>query len=126
MLIGLTIRDVVLVEALDLAFGPGLTVLTGETGAGKSIILDALGLACGARAEAGLVRAGAERATAAAVLRARRRPRRVDDPEREGTRLRTSVKDLRCAASSASMGEAAPSSTTRRSPSVCCANWANI
>ena len=68
MLIGLTIRDVVLVEALDLAFGPGLTVLTGETGAGKSIILDALGLACGARADAGLVRAGAERATATAAF----------------------------------------------------------
>ncbi len=68
MLIGLTIRDVVLVEALDLAFGPGLTVLTGETGAGKSIILDALGLAAGARADAGLVRAGAERAAATAVF----------------------------------------------------------
>ena len=48
MLTGLSIRDIVLVEALDLAFGPGLTVLTGETGAGKSIILDALGLATGA------------------------------------------------------------------------------
>jgi DNA repair protein RecN (Recombination protein N) len=68
MLIGLTIRDVVLVEALDLAVGSGLTVLTGETGAGKSIILDALGLATGARADAGLVRAGAERAVAAAVF----------------------------------------------------------
>lgn len=66
MLIGLAIRDVVLVDSLDLAFGPGLTVLTGETGAGKSIILDALGLATGQRAEAGLVRAGAERAVAAA------------------------------------------------------------
>jgi DNA repair protein RecN (Recombination protein N) len=68
MLIGLTIRDVVLVEALDLAVGPGLTVLTGETGAGKSIILDALGLAAGVRAEAGLVRQGAERAVATAVF----------------------------------------------------------
>lgn len=68
MLIGLAIRDVVLVEALDLAVGPGLTVLTGETGAGKSIILDALGLAIGARADAGLVRRGAERAVATAVF----------------------------------------------------------
>lgn len=66
MLIGLAIRDVVLVDSLDLAFGPGLTVLTGETGAGKSIILDALGLATGQRADAGLVRAGAERAVASA------------------------------------------------------------
>ena len=59
MLTGLSIRDIVLVEALDLSFGPGLTVLTGETGAGKSIFLDALGLATGARADAGLVRGGA-------------------------------------------------------------------
>ena len=68
MLIGLTIRDVVLIEALDLALGPGLTALTGETGAGKSIVLDALGLAVGARAEAGLVRQGASQASAAAVF----------------------------------------------------------
>ncbi|HEY5288825.1 MAG TPA: DNA repair protein RecN [Caulobacteraceae bacterium] len=68
MLIGLAIRDVVLADNLDLAFGPGLTVLTGETGAGKSIILDALGLALGARGEAGLVRRGAAQASAAAVF----------------------------------------------------------
>ena len=47
MLTTLIIRDVVLIDSLDLSFGPGLTVLTGETGAGKSIILDALGLATG-------------------------------------------------------------------------------
>ena len=58
MLTGLTIRDVVLIESLDLEFGPGLAVLTGETGAGKSILLDALGLALGVRAERGLVRSG--------------------------------------------------------------------
>ena len=68
MLIGLWIRDVVLIEALDLSIGPGLTVLTGETGAGKSIILDALGLATGARADAGLVRRGASQAAASAVF----------------------------------------------------------
>jgi DNA repair protein RecN (Recombination protein N) len=68
MLIGLWIRDVVLIEALDLSIGPGLTVLTGETGAGKSIILDALGLAVGARGDAGLVRAGAAQAAASAVF----------------------------------------------------------
>jgi DNA repair protein RecN (Recombination protein N) len=66
MLIGLAIRDVVLIEALDLAIGPGLTALTGETGAGKSIILDALGLATGARADASLVRRGASQAQACA------------------------------------------------------------
>lgn len=68
MLIGLGIRDVVLIEALDLAIGPGLTALTGETGAGKSIILGALGLATGARADAGLVRRGAAQASASAVF----------------------------------------------------------
>lgn len=68
MLIGLQIRDVVLIEALDLSIGFGLTALTGETGAGKSIILDALGLATGARADAGLVRRGATQAVATAVF----------------------------------------------------------
>jgi DNA repair protein RecN (Recombination protein N) len=68
MLIGLQIRDVVLIEALDLSIGPGLTVLTGETGAGKSILLDALGLATGARGDAGLVRTGAAQATASAAF----------------------------------------------------------
>ena len=70
MLTGLSIRDLVLVEALDLEFGPGLTVLTGETGAGKSIILDALGLATGGRADGGLVRAGANAASATAIFAA--------------------------------------------------------
>ncbi len=68
MLIGLGIRDVVLIESLDLAFGPGLTALTGETGAGKSIILDALGLALGARADAALVRRGATQAVVTAIF----------------------------------------------------------
>ena len=66
MLIGLAIRDVVLIDRLDLSFRPGLCVLTGETGAGKSILLDALGLALGVRAESGLVRRGAEQATVSA------------------------------------------------------------
>jgi DNA repair protein RecN (Recombination protein N) len=66
MLSALSIRDVVLIERLDLSFGVGLTVLTGETGAGKSILLDSLGLALGARAEAGLVRPGAEQASVSA------------------------------------------------------------
>ena len=66
MLTALSIRDVVLVEALDLDLDSGLTVLTGETGAGKSIILDALGMALGARGDAGLVRSGAKQAQATA------------------------------------------------------------
>jgi DNA repair protein RecN (Recombination protein N) len=68
MLIALSIRDVVLIERLDLSFGPGLTVLTGETGAGKSILLDSLGLALGARTDAGLVRVGAEHASVTACF----------------------------------------------------------
>jgi DNA repair protein RecN (Recombination protein N) len=68
MLTALSIRDVVLIERLDLSFGSGLTVLTGETGAGKSILLDSLGLALGARADAGLVRTGAEQASVTACF----------------------------------------------------------
>lgn len=68
MLTALAIRNVVLIEALDLAFGPGLGVLTGETGAGKSILLDSLGLVLGDRADAGLVRAGADQASVTATF----------------------------------------------------------
>ena len=68
MLTSLGIRNVVLIEKLDLTFDGGLSVLTGETGAGKSILLDALGLATGARADGGLVRHGAERATVSAAF----------------------------------------------------------
>ena len=68
MLTALSIRDVVLIERLDLQFDAGLTVLTGETGAGKSILLDSLGLALGARADSGLVRAGAEQASVTACF----------------------------------------------------------
>jgi len=66
MLTALSIRDVVLIEALDLDFGGGLGVLTGETGAGKSILLDALGLALGARGDSGLVRHGTTQAVVTA------------------------------------------------------------
>lgn len=68
MLVSLSIRDVVLIDRLDLACGPGLTVLTGETGAGKSILLEALGLALGGRASGSLVRAGADCASVAAAF----------------------------------------------------------
>ena len=68
MLASLAIRDVVLIERLDLAFGAGLTALTGETGAGKSILLDSLGLALGGRAESGMVRAGQPQASVAAAF----------------------------------------------------------
>ncbi|MYZ46942.1 DNA repair protein RecN [Propylenella binzhouense] len=61
MLANLSIQDIVLIDRLGIDFSAGLTVLTGETGAGKSILLDALALALGSRGDAALVRAGAER-----------------------------------------------------------------
>ncbi len=66
MLRRLSLRDIAIVSELEVDFGPGFSVLTGETGAGKSILIDALQLALGARAEASLVREGAARAEVAA------------------------------------------------------------
>ena len=68
MLRHLQIRDFAIIDAVELEFSPGLTVLTGETGAGKSIIVDALELLCGGRAGADVVRAGAERADITATV----------------------------------------------------------
>ncbi|MFN3594465.1 MAG: DNA repair protein RecN [Thiobacillaceae bacterium] len=66
MLLSLTLVDYILVDRLELALEPGFTVLTGETGAGKSILLDALGLLLGDRADASVIRAGAQRAEVSA------------------------------------------------------------
>ena len=74
MLTRLSIRNVVLIEALDLDFSGGLGVLTGETGAGKSILLDALGLVLGDRADSGLVRAGEDQASVTASFEFTRLP----------------------------------------------------
>jgi DNA repair protein RecN (Recombination protein N) len=68
MLTHLSIRDIVLIEKLEIDFARGLTVLTGETGAGKSILLDALSLALGARGDAGLVRHGAGQGQITAIF----------------------------------------------------------
>jgi len=68
MLSALSIRDIVLIDRLDLSIQSGLTALTGETGAGKSIVLDALGLALGARGDGSLVRKGAGQGSVAAVF----------------------------------------------------------
>src|ERR1700727_1460366 len=68
MLARLSIRDIVLIERLDIEFARGLAVLTGETGAGKSILLDAFALALGGRGDAGLVRHGAEQGQVTAVF----------------------------------------------------------
>ena len=68
MLSALNIRDIVLIDRIDLEFGDGLSVMTGETGAGKSILLDAFALALGGRGDASLVRKGAEQGQVTAVF----------------------------------------------------------
>src|SRR6056297_2382373 len=68
MLGALEIRDMLIIDRLDIAFQPGLNVLTGETGAGKSILLDSLGFVLGWRGRSDLVRAGAERGEVVAVF----------------------------------------------------------
>jgi len=68
MLRALSIRQFVVVDTLDIEFDAGLTILTGETGAGKSILLDALGLLLGDRFELRQLRPGTERAELAAVF----------------------------------------------------------
>nr|WP_319388445.1 DNA repair protein RecN [uncultured Cohaesibacter sp.] len=68
MLASLSIRDIVLIDRLDLEFGEGMTVLTGETGAGKSILLDSLSLALGGRGDGGLVRAGQKQGQVVAMF----------------------------------------------------------
>ena len=68
MLARLSIRDIVLIERLDIEFSRGLAVLTGETGAGKSILLDAFALALGGRGDAGLVRHGVEQGQVTATF----------------------------------------------------------
>jgi len=69
MLVELRLRDFVIVDSLELEFGPGFTVLSGETGAGKSILIDALGLVLGARADTSVVREGTRRADISALFR---------------------------------------------------------
>src|SRR5262249_58062309 len=74
MLRSLSIRDFVIVDRLDLEFASGFTVLTGETGAGKSILIDALAMVLGARTDAIVVRQGGERAEIGAEFDPARQP----------------------------------------------------
>ena len=83
MLLSLSVRDFVIVDTLTVEFSNGFTVLTGETGTGKSIILDALGLLLGDRADGTLVRSGQERAEISALFQIDRRPDIVDWLERQ-------------------------------------------
>jgi DNA repair protein RecN (Recombination protein N) len=95
MLTHLKIRGYAIIDALELEFGAGLTVVTGETGAGKSIVVDALGLLLGDRAESGVVRTGAERAeleaefdlSALPHIAAWLRDRDFDEPTTDGSQL---------------------------------------
>ena len=89
MLNALSVRNIVLIDQLDLTLEDGLTALTGETGAGRSILLDALTLALGGRGDASLVRAGAESGQVVAVLQL---------PRPSSSRLRLTSKK-RCSAS---------------------------
>jgi len=66
VLLHLQIRDLAIIDAVEIDFNAGMTVLTGETGAGKSILIDALMLALGDRADADVIRAGAQRAEVSA------------------------------------------------------------
>ena len=68
MLCELSIRNIVLIHSLDLSFSGGLTVLSGETGAGKSILLDALGVALGGRVDTSMRRKGASQASVTATF----------------------------------------------------------
>jgi DNA repair protein RecN (Recombination protein N) len=83
MLRSLSIRDFVIVDRLDLEFAGGFTALTGETGAGKSILVDALALVLGERSDAGLVREGAERADISAQFELQGQPQAVQWLERD-------------------------------------------
>jgi DNA repair protein RecN (Recombination protein N) len=135
MLTGLSIRNIVLIEALDLAFPGGLGVLTGETGAGKSILLDALGLVLGDRADAGLVRAGEDQASVTATFEFDRLPDPIRhalaeaDVEIEPGEPLIVRRRLRAANAGMLAGAARPLSTTSRWAWRCCAKsrrrWSN-
>ena len=83
MLTSLYVRQFAVVEAAEIAFGPGLTVVSGETGAGKSLLVDALMLLTGARADSGMVRAGSDRAELAAEFDLAELPEARDWLQRE-------------------------------------------
>src|SRR5471030_2043187 len=115
MLAALTVRDIVLIEQAALEFAPGLNVLTGETGAGKSILLDSLGLAIGTRGRAG-VRPGAAQGSATAIF---------DPAPGHASRALLTEQPCRrkarscCAAAWPPTANPAPSSMTRRWALAC-------
>ena len=86
MLRFLRIQHLAVIDRLELEFEPGFTVLTGETGAGKSILVGAVGLLVGGRASADLVRTGEDHATVEAIFDTARRPRNHRPPRRSPRR----------------------------------------
>jgi energy-coupling factor transporter ATP-binding protein EcfA2 len=123
MLTGLSIRNVVLIEALDLAFPGGLGVLTGETGAGKSILLDSLGLILGDRADSGLVRTGTDQASVTATFEFAVRPEGVAALLEEAEIAWEAGEPLLIRRRLKADGEAGRGSTTSPWASRCCAIW---
>ena len=120
MLTHLQIRDFAIIDAVELELRPGLTVLTGETGAGKSILVDALQLLAGGRAGAEVVRHGAERAEVCRDLRPGARAARAEAVAR-GAVGRAAAGSSSCGASSAPTAARAPTSMASRCRCSCCA-----
>ncbi len=120
MLTHLALKDFAVVQSAELAFGPGLTVISGETGAGKSLLVDALGLLAGLRADSGVVRHGASRAELVAdfSLADAEGRRRLVARQRPGRATGTAARIARFGASCAPMAVRAPGSTAARSRSA--------
>ena len=116
----IVLRDFVIVSELELDLRQGFTVLTGETGAGKSILIDALQLVTGARADTGVIREGASRTEVSAEFDAA-------PPCRAGWKKPglSPATPCCCAARSTPRARAAPGSTAARPPPPSCANWAS-
>jgi DNA repair protein RecN (Recombination protein N) len=112
----LKIKNIALIHGVELELGPGLTLLTGETGAGKSILIDALGLLLGARASADLIRTGEDVAVVEALIESSDARAAL---ERHGLPRRTT---RRCGGRSSPRERDAPPSTARSCPWASCAS----
>ena len=122
MLTELAIRDFAIVDHLELELAGGMTAITGETGAGKSILLGALGLCLGERADSASVRHGCERADLSARFDIHQLPGPAPG-SRPASCLRTTAC---CAGSSPGPGAPRPGSTASPPPWPTCARWASI